>query len=216
MMRPTVGVLKPRPVTALLVAVGAAELGHALVYLLRYGPSSAGIESNGAHAYFPALTGTLSALLGGGLIAALLLTAVARLVGATPPGHVRRRTTRIFDVLPALFLAQLVIFLCQEVGEALAFHERLPSLVALLLWATAGQLPAALLGALVLGWLWAGLAAAWTVVAEGPRRALSLPAPVEQPAAPARPEGCPALASVCPAALRKRGPPPAPFPRLVF
>src|SRR5262249_5078071 len=118
-----------------------------------------------------------------------------------------RATARFFDLLPALFAAQLLVFMGQESIESLAAGGHLPSLVELLVWGAFGQLPAAALATAALTWLLARLETAHAALLDRAARLLGDPAPLT-PGRPARPER-PALplASTFPAAFLKRGPP---------
>lgn len=193
---------------ALAVAVaGGSQLGHALVYLARYGLSAGAHQSAGAHAYFPALAAGLSGAVGGLLTVALLLVAAAHMLPR--PAHWRwRSTVRYLDLLPLLFLAQLAIFMAQEAMEALASGASVPSAIELLLWGTLGQLPAAALVTAVACWLLARVEAAWAALlvasAEFAHAAVSAALPCALAIAPAADR---LLASAFPAAFRKRGPP---------
>jgi hypothetical protein len=194
-----------RRAAVLFAILAGSQLGHAIVYYARFGTAAAGRQATGPHAYFPALTGGISAVLGILLMSALLVIATARTLR---PGLRSRPTLRFSDLLPALFLAQLVVFIGQESIETLASTGHLPSLVELLFWGAFGQLPAAFAGAAVLSWLLARLETAWTALLAGVSRLLDQP----QPSACARaswPQPAPAtrLASAFPSAFRKRGPP---------
>ena len=191
-----------------VIAIAGSQLGHAVVYWLRFGATAADRQAAGAHAYFPALSGVLSLAVGGGLMSALLLVAAAWVISGTPSGHRRRPTVRAFDVLPGLFLAQMVVFVGQEVAETLLAHESVPSVLELLLYGTAGQLPAAALGAVVIRWLSARLESAWTVLVAGVAGTVPQPlTPAVRPRRRPAPARSLALASTFPGAFRKRGPP---------
>jgi hypothetical protein len=188
--------------------LAGSQLGHAIAYYARYGVAAGGRQSTGVHAYFPTFTGGLSALLGGSLMICLLLIAAARSAGLTPPGHRWRVTARYLDLLPALFLAQLLVFMGQETIEAWAAGGHVPSVVEQLLWGALGQLPAAALAAGVLTWLLTRLEAAWTTLVGGVARLLDEPAPpVSVRAAQTGTDAPRRLASAFPSAFRKRGPP---------
>lgn len=192
----------------LLAILAGSQLGHAIVYYTRFGAAAGGMQADGAHAYFPSLVAGLSAVIGVGLTACLLVVALGRAVAPGPDVRRVRVTTRFLDLLPALFAAQLLLFMGQETIESLAAAGHMPSLVELLVWGTFGQLPAAAVTALSVTWLLARLEAAWTALAGGVARLLGDP-----PAPPAqrlvRAAAAPALrlASVFPAAFLKRGPP---------
>jgi hypothetical protein len=197
-----------RRAAVLLAVLAGSQLGHALVYLVRYGMASAQVQSAGVHAYFPVFTGALSAILGGALMASLLLLATARSLGPGPAGRRLRTTASFADLLPVLFTAQLVLFVGQETIESWVAGGHVPSVVEQLVWGSLGQLPAAALAAAILAWLLARLEVAWSVIAAAAAN------PLDQPLTPAvarapRPEPAPVarLASAFPAAFRKRGPP---------
>ena len=198
---------RPRRFVVPAIALAGSQLGHAVAYFLKFGLGAAGRQSTGIHAYFPTLSGVLSAVVGGCLIAALVVIAASRLLDGVPAGLRRRRTTPVFDVLPTLFVAQLGIFICQEAVETLVASGSLPSLIELLFWAAVGQLPAALLGAVVLSWLSARIETAWTVLLAG---AVGIPeslAPALVPTRHAAPAASLTLSFIFPSAFQKRGPP---------
>jgi hypothetical protein len=193
----------------ILVAVLAgSQLGHALVYAARFGLDAGSRQASGVHGYFPALTGGLSAVMGVLLMTSLLVIAAARSLRPAPAVYLRA-TTRFFDILPLLFLGQLVVFMAQETIEGLvAYPGHMPSVVQLFLWGTLGQLPAATIAAGILTWLLARLETAWAVLLHGPIRVLDEPHTPARQHAP-RPQLGPArrLAAAYPSAFRKRGPP---------
>ncbi|TMC13313.1 MAG: hypothetical protein E6J41_00755 [Chloroflexi bacterium] len=196
-----------RAAVALAILAGS-QLGHAIVYYARFGAGAAGRQATGVHAYFPALTGALSAALGGTALAVLLAVAAARSLAPGPAARRIRPTARFFDLLPALFAAQVLVFAGQETIESLAAGAPVPSVGELLFWAALGQLPAAAVAAAALTWLLARLESVWTALVDGVARLLGEP----WTPAPARPLGlqpAPALrlASAFPAAFHKRGPP---------
>jgi hypothetical protein len=194
----------------ILVAVLAgSQLGHALVYAARFGLDAGGRQASGVHAYFPALTGGLSAVTGVLLMTALLVIAAARSLRPAPAVHRVRATTRFFDILPLLFAGQLVVFMAQETIEGLvAYPGHVPSVLELFLWGALGQLPAATIAAGILTWLLARLEAAGAVLLDGPIRVFDEQCAPAQERAP-RPRFGPTLrmAAAYPSAFRKRGPP---------
>jgi hypothetical protein len=197
-----------------LIAVPAAvlagsQLGHAFAYYARFGLEATSRQSEGVHAYLPTLAGVVSAGIGGLLMTSLLVIAAARCLGPQRAGWRRRATLRFSDLLPALFVAQLLVFSGQETVESLAAGGgHLPSVLELLFWGALGQLPAAAIAAGVLAWLLSRLEAAWTVLLDGAARLLQDPF---TPAIAGPPRPAPAanlrLASAFPSAFRKRGPP---------
>ena len=198
-----------RSVAVLLAVLAGSQLGHAIVYYARFGLDAGALQSTGVHSYFPALAGGLSAALGVLLMSSLLAVAAARAMEPVPPGCRRRTTLRFFDLLPALFAAQLLVFACQETIEGLAGGGgHLPSMVELLFWGALGQLPASALAAATVAWLLTRLERAWTAVLEGAWRLFKEPpSPALQRAATPEPAAAIWLASAFPAAFRKRGPP---------
>jgi MFS superfamily sulfate permease-like transporter len=139
-------------VAAFGVALGliASQAGHLLAYEVRYGAAAEQIQAAGAHAYFPTLVkialGLFAAFVLLGLVAIGLarLLAGKRLEGAYAPSLLR--------VTAMLFCFQLACFVVQESAE-MAAGAPVASAPALLLWGTVGQLPVALVAALVLRWL---------------------------------------------------------------
>src|SRR5262245_2527138 len=104
----------------LLAILAGSQLGHAIVYWMRFGANAGAVQATGAHGSFPALAGGLSAVLGLALMACLLLIAAARSLAPTPTNCRTRPTTRFFDLLSALFAAQVLLFMGQETIESLA------------------------------------------------------------------------------------------------
>src|ERR1051326_3900912 len=143
----TVGDVRRRRAAVVAAALAGSQLGHAIVYVARFGGAAATVQATGAHAYYPAVAGVLSGVVGGGLLAILGLLAASRIVAASARHCMHRRTTGVLDVLPLLVAAQLFVFMGQESIEAMAAGLPVPSALELLLWGTLGQLPAALLAA---------------------------------------------------------------------
>jgi hypothetical protein len=196
-----------RRAAVVFAIVAGSQLGHAIVYFARFGAAAGSRQATGVHAYFPALAGGLSAVLGVAVLACLLAVAAARSLTPGPSVRRLRATARFSDLLPALFAAQVLVFMGQESIESLASGGHLPSLVELLFWGAFGQLPAAAVAAAALTWLLARLETAWAVLVDGVARLACEPAPLA-PGRPARPDR-PALrlTSAFPSAFRKRGPP---------
>lgn len=194
--------------------LAGSELGHAIVYSARFGLDAGGRQATGAHAYLPALAGGLSAVLGTVLMTSLLVVVMARSLRPGPELRRTRATTRFFDLLPVLFVAQVAIFMSQETIEGLvAGGAHLPSVVELLFWGTLGQLPAALVATCVVTWLLTRLDAAWAAIADGAALLVDQPpAPAVERAAHPEPGSALRLASAFPSAFRKRGPPLCPNP----
>jgi len=203
-----VGGFRLRWLAVLLSVLAGSQLGHTIVYLLRYGIEAPRHESAGVHAYYPTLAAVVGAALGVGLTFGLLLVAVARGLFLAPPGYRQRGTVRFIDVLSAAFVAQLLIFVGQEFIEALAAGGAIPSTGDLLLWGALGQLPAACVAAAMIRWLLARVERAWSTIIRGVPRHVSLPV-AAAPGYVAWPESDRRLqlGSAFPSAFRKRGPP---------
>lgn len=189
-------------------ALAASQLGHAITYLVRYGPGVTDAQGAGMHAYFPTLAMLVSAAVGAGLLAALMVVAAASVLAVSPPGYRRLKTVKTSDVLPIIFVVQLAVFIVQETIEAIASGAPVPGVADLLLWGTVGQLPAATVATVVICWLLARLEAAWNVLVTRCVAPLTPPVSADLGGAP-RFEPCLglALAVACPAAFAKRGPP---------
>lgn len=169
------------------VALSASQLGHQIVYQLRFGAQGMPLGTTGVHAYMPALLGVAAALTGGALLTGLLLVAVSRLLVCSAGGMRPQRGIAFVDLLAVLFTLQLGLFTTQEVVESLVSRAAIPDAITLLLWASAGQLPVALCAALILSWLSVRFEAAFRLVIEGVREAgvlLDVPASAEAPARP--------------------------------
>ncbi len=130
-----------------LVALAAAQIGHVITYVVRFGPGAVGLQSRGGHAYLPALSALLGGAAGAGIVIALLLVALARQYGSQVSS---RSGPALINLASQLLLLQLVVYGSQEMAEALANHGALPSATDLGFWGILGQLPAALLVAVVL------------------------------------------------------------------
>jgi hypothetical protein len=157
MVRSTKGVLL---VAALSVPL--AQVGHVLAYGLR-------IPTGGAHAYFPFLFQTTGAFMGTGLLAALAVLVLARLLS----GEVARRKPWSFALLACgLLSGQLAVFMLQETLESHATISTGGLAIGLL-----AQQPVALAAALALRWLSARVGPALEAVA-GARRPMALSAPM--------------------------------------
>lgn len=203
-----VGASKLRRLTLCVTVIAGSQLGHAASYFVRFGASAASQESAGMHTYYPALSGTLSAIVGGALMACMLVLAAAQVMRGASQGRRARRSVKIGDVLPALFTAQLLLFVGQETVECLVGGRAIPSPIEEILWGVFGQLPAALLASIVVSWLSARMHEAWAVLVSCSARLVQhglalLPPRRPRPA----PHAAPALASTFPRAFRKRGPP---------
>jgi hypothetical protein len=197
-----------RRLAVVLAVLAGSQLGHALTYFARFGVDGARYQSAGAHGYFPLLTAGLGGALGVALMTGLAVVAAARCTLLAPAGYRTRGTVRYLDVLAPAFAAQLVVFAGQESIEALAAGHAVPSVGELLLWGALGQLPAAVVAAIVIAWLLTRLEAAWEALVEGTSRLLVQPAtPVFEPAARPEADARRRLGSAFPSAFRRRGPP---------
>jgi hypothetical protein len=148
------------------LAVPLAEVGHLIGHGLR-------IPKDGAHAYFANVLQAAGALVGVGLLGALAVLVLARMLA----GEVPRRKPWSFALLfSGLLFAQMGVFLVQERLEGNA----LPAL-ATVATGLLGQQPVALVAALALRWLSARLGPALASLA--PRRPeLAILPPLLRPA----------------------------------
>ena len=128
----------------------ASQAGHLLVYALVHGQAAALVQSTGAHAYFPTLVKSAFGLTAIFLLLSLVTVGLARVLSgrrienAPAPSFVR--------VVALLFCLQLSCFVVQETLE-MAAGAPATSAPALILWGSLGQLPVAVLAALVLRWI---------------------------------------------------------------
>jgi len=135
------------------LALAGAQAGHLVAYQLRFGATAQQLQSSGAHAYFPTEVKTALGVVALALLASLLLIAVA----GTAARGVRVRTVEspsYLSLLATLFTLQLTFFVAQEVAESAVAGVSVDSAATLILWGTVGQLPAAVLLAAALRWLW--------------------------------------------------------------
>jgi hypothetical protein len=140
-------------ILAACMAVPLSQLGHILVYLVRYGLAGSFHESHGAHAYFPSIAKASAGLVGLLVLVAVALVGLARLVGARRVTGQRRSPAAALPELVAVLLPlQLAIFIAQETIELLAAGHLTGLGDVPLLWGLAGQLPVALLAAIFLRW----------------------------------------------------------------
>ena len=165
-----------------IVVLAASQVGHLLTTELRHGPRALSLAGTGVHSYLPALLTVAFGAGGAAVLAALMVVAAARAVRAGGHGAIVRPVGgSLLDLAAALFAVQLAAYLVQETVEAAAAGAGLPSPGDLVLWGCAGQVPAALLAALVLRWLTASVEAAVTELAAAvgqPLAARSAIAPV--------------------------------------
>lgn len=199
-----------RRVARLLAVLGfgavASQGGHLLVYQLEFGASAWAVQSQGAHAYFPLFAKTGLGLGALALLAGLFLIGVTRLVSGSPARRVVASPNYI-QLLSVLFTIQISCFVFQETLESVAAGQTPESATNLILIGAAGQLPVAILAALVLKWIATRFETALFVL----RQSISsiktevVRVAVIQPRLEMAFE--PALADVCPSVFVKRGPP---------
>jgi len=158
------------------LALAGTEAGHLLAYQIRFGPRAFDIQSTGVHAYFPALLKTAVGAFALCLIAGLLITGAAHLLAR---GRGRRDAGggTLIGLVATLFTLQLVLYMGQEVAEAIAGGVMPGSASNLLLWGMVGQLPVALGGAAALRWLWTRVETAASELASIARASVPAPAP---------------------------------------
>lgn len=154
-----------------LLALGAlfAEPGHVVAYWL-HRPAEA-LPGDPAHAYFlPTLEGVL-AVIAAGLLAALMLLALARLLAGRRARRPAGGGASLAVLFTCLLAVQMAVFLVQEGLEAHAAPGLATVALGLL-----GQQPVALAVALALRWLSARVPAAVRELAERPAVGLFRPA----------------------------------------
>ncbi len=188
------------------LAVAGAQGGHELAYRLKFGAASQQVQATGAHEYFPLLLKTALGAVALGLIGALLVVGVARVVANGT--RVRAEPGPSFvTVLAMLFTLQLAWFMGQEVTEAMVAGVPPPSAADLLLWGMVGQLPVAFAGATVLAWLGRRVEFAVAVLASLSRAAAPLVIAPPLAPQPVMFERAVALAHIARSPIVKRGPP---------
>jgi hypothetical protein len=149
-----------------IVVLAASQVGHLLTTELRHGPRALSLAGTGVHAYLPALLTVALGAGGAAVLAALMVVAAARAVRTGGRASiVRPARASLLDLAAALFAVQLATYLVQETVEAAAGGAGMPSPGDLVLWGSAGQLPVAVLAALVLRWLTTSVEAAVTELA---------------------------------------------------
>ena len=136
-------------VFGLALGLIASQAGHLVAYQVRYGPAAGQVQSAGAHAYFPAAVKTGLGLLAAFILLSLVALGLARLLAGRRLESAE--APALLRVLALLFCFQLTCFVVQESAE-MAAGAPVITAPALLLWGTVGQLPVALVAALVLRW----------------------------------------------------------------
>jgi hypothetical protein len=139
----------------MVLGIPLSEVGHTLAYLAHYGREGLFLQSEGVHAYFPGALQLSATVLGLGLLTALLVLGLGRLVLGKGAGLRRAGAQPVLDLLVVAAAVQLQTYLIQEVLEVLAAHRELSFglLFSIVGWGLAGQLPVAALAALALSWL---------------------------------------------------------------
>lgn len=201
----------------ILLGLVLSQPGHALGYFAAYGWRSLAIQSHGIHAYFPTAIHFSVGLLVTLLLAAAALLGLGRLAVGSALGLKRDRAASPVELIFVLVIVQFNAYFLQELTEALAAHQFVDGawLLTALWIGLVGQLPIAILAALLLAWCSVRLRAAitalrWALVTIpcSPPRAANAAHPVSGPPAAD-------LAKTFPAAFRKRGPP-RPHPSTAF
>jgi hypothetical protein len=136
----------------LVLGLVGSQAGHLLAFQLRFGSAAQHLQSSGAHAYFPALAKATLGTIATGLLAALVVIGMARML-SRGSGARAVAAPKYIELLAALFTIQLVCFVSQEVGESLFAGVASGSAPSLLLWGSLGQLPVAAIGAIAIRWL---------------------------------------------------------------
>lgn len=156
---------------ALGLALGliASQAGHLVAYQVRYGAAAEQIQGAGPHAYFPAVVKTGLGLLAAFVLLALLAIGMARLLAGRRLESAHAPS--LLRVVALLFCLQLTCYFLQESVE-IAVGAPSASAPALLLWGTVGQLPVAVVAALVLRWLAVRLAPAMAQMLARPASAI--------------------------------------------
>jgi hypothetical protein len=184
-----------------------SQLGHLLVYQLKFGSAAQAVQSTGAHAYFPTLVKTGLGFAAAALLASLLVIGASRFVA----GGLAARTAggpSYVSLLALMFTIQMACFGLQETLESLAAGAAVASAPHILLLGTVGQLPVAAVGALAFKWLLLRFESAITEI----RVAMAVPQARVSPVAIAIPVWIHdnrrlVLRPVADTSLAKRGPP---------
>lgn len=146
-----------RRAAAAVVALGLAgsQAGHLLTYQLRFGVAAQQLQSSGVHGYFPGVAKTGVGLASLGLLGALFMIGLGRVVAGKRIDPTSAPS--LVSLLAVLYTLQLGCFGTQETIEALAGGAHLGSVSQILLWGALGQLPVALVASVALRWLLARL-----------------------------------------------------------
>lgn len=196
-----------RRAAAAVVALGLAgsQTGHLLTYQLRFGAAAQQLQVSGVHGYFPGLAKTCAGLASLGLLGALFVIGLGRVV--TGKRIDPTSAPSLVSLLAVVYTLQLGCFAAQETIEALVGGARIGSVSQILLWGALGQLPVALVASVALRWLLARLGPVvgeLRIAFQRPRRGIFL---TVAPAAPTF-AYAPAIASVLRVRSNpRRGPP---------
>lgn len=134
------------------LALAGSQAGHLIAYAARFGGAALQVQSSGAHAYFPLAAKTALSVAAIGLLAALLVLALARI--SSRGGRRVSGGPSFIYLFAILFTGQLLLFVTQEIVEAALAGAPAGSVSAIALWGMLGQLPAAAAVAATLCWLW--------------------------------------------------------------
>jgi hypothetical protein len=140
---------------AALLGVPLSQLGHALVYLCRFGAAGLRFETEGVHGYFPQLLGLSAGVVGAAVLTCLVLGGLGRIAAGRGMGMRPLGGQRPSTLLVAAASVQLAVYVIQETVESAFAGGPLQFgwLVSMLAWGLVGQLPIALLAAVGLAWL---------------------------------------------------------------
>jgi hypothetical protein len=183
----------------------ASQAGHLLVYELQYGSAAQAVQSQGVHAYFPVLAKSTLGFGALAILALLLMVAASRMLAVRPGSRITHRLS-YFNLLALLFTIQISCFMVQETIEAAAAGT-VASATHLLMLASLGQLPIAVVAALVFKWLAARVEVAFTAIRQALRTKLTFGATITL-GTPASALPRLVLTDTCPSVFVKRGPPP--------
>jgi hypothetical protein len=197
---------------AVVLALPVSQLGHAFAYGFRFGPAAAAIESQGIHAYFPALIHASAGILGLLLVVGLLTLAILRLLLRVALGLRPGEGWPLLRVTAVLLAVQVAIFFGQETIEAVAAGEPPPNLGNLVWLGLLGQLPAACLTGLALNWISTALETAFRELRSSRAEQLSGPPAAAEVTLVGFPDLAGILAETASSAFTKRGPPPTSLP----
>jgi len=129
-----------------------SQPGHLVGYLGHYGWWGLAVESRGVHGYFPGVLSASAALIGAGLLLALLVIAATRVLLGRALGRRRLPGVPFAHLLLVLALVQLHVYAVQELFEQAAAGQAFSpgDLVSIAGWGLAGQLPVAVVAAAAL------------------------------------------------------------------